>query len=184
MNQKKQNVSMSVIRRLPRYYRFLTELRKKGETRISSKELSQRMGFTASQIRQDFNCFGGFGQQGYGYNVPQLCQEIEKILGIQRRHPCILVGAGNLGKAIARHMPFEQLGFSLIGVFDNSPRVIGGKIIDHEVLDYAGIEDFTASTIQPWPFSASPRSRWNLFLTHCMGLGSAPFGTSATMTLP
>lgn len=142
MNQKKQNVSMSVIRRLPRYYRFLTELRKKGETRISSKELSQRMGFTASQIRQDFNCFGGFGQQGYGYNVPQLCQEIEKILGIQRRHPCILVGAGNLGKAIARHMPFEQLGFSLIGVFDNSPRVIGGKIIDHEVLDYAGIEDF------------------------------------------
>ena len=73
------------------------------------------MGFTASQIRQDFNCFGGFGQQGYGYNVSQLCGEIEKILGIQKRHPCILVGAGNLGKAIAGHMPFEQLGFSLIG---------------------------------------------------------------------
>ena len=87
MNQKKQNVSMSVIRRLPRYYRFLTELSKKGVTRVSSKELSQKMGFTASQIRQDFNCFGGFGQQGYGYNVPQLCEEIEKILGIQNITP-------------------------------------------------------------------------------------------------
>ena len=142
MIQKKQNVSMSVIRRLPWYYRFLTELGKKGETRISSKELSQKMGFTASQIRQDFNCFGGFGQQGYGYNVAQLCQEIEKILGIQKRHPCILVGAGNLGKAIAGHMPFEQLGFSLIGIFDNAKRVIGTKISGQEVLDYAVIEEF------------------------------------------
>ncbi len=142
MIPKKQNVSMSVIRRLPRYYRFLTELGKKGETRISSKELSQKMGFTASQIRQDFNCFGGFGQQGYGYNVPQLCQEIEKILGIQKRHPCILVGAGNLGKAIAGHMAFEQLGFSLIGMFDNAKRVIGTRISGHEVLDYAHIQEF------------------------------------------
>lgn len=142
MNQKKQNVSMSVIRRLPRYYRFLSELGKNGATRISSKELSEKMGFTASQIRQDFNCFGGFGQQGYGYNVSQLCGEIEKILGIQKRHPCILVGAGNLGKAIARHMPFEQLGFTLIGVFDTAPNVIGGKISGHEILDYAGIQAF------------------------------------------
>ena len=130
MNQKKQNVSMSVIRRLPRYYRFLNELGKKGVTRVSSKELSEKMGFTASQIRQDFNCFGGFGQQGYGYNVSQLCGEIEKILGIQKR------------KAIARHMPFEQLGFTLIGVFDTAPNVIGGKISGHEILDYAGIEAF------------------------------------------
>lgn len=142
MIQKKQNVSMSVIRRLPRYYRFLTELNKKGEPRISSKELSQKMGFTASQIRQDFNCFGGFGQQGYGYNIPQLCKEIEKILGIQKQHPCILIGAGNLGKAIAGHMPFEQLGFSLIGIFDNAKRVIGGKISGHEILDYAAVKDF------------------------------------------
>ena len=128
MTPKKQNVSMSVICRLPRYYRFLSELAKKGETRISSKELSEKMGFTASQIRQDFNCFGGFGQQGYGYNAAQLCEEIEKILGIQKRHPCILVGAGNLGRAITGHMPFEQLGFSLIGVFDNAPTVIGRTI--------------------------------------------------------
>ena len=107
MNQKKQNVSMSVIRRLPRYYRFLSELGKNGATRISSKELSEKMGFTASQIRQDFNCFGGF-----------------------------------LGKAIAGHMPFEQLGFSLIGVFDNAKRVIGGKISGNEILDYATVEEF------------------------------------------
>ena len=116
--QKKDNVSMSVIRRLPRYYRFLSELCRRGETRVSSKELSEKMGFTASQIRQDFNCFGGFGQQGYGYNVPQLCAEIERILGIQQLHKCVLIGAGNLGKAIVGHMPFVQLGFELIGVFD------------------------------------------------------------------
>lgn len=133
---------MSVIRRLPRYYRFLNELGKSGVTRISSKELSEKMGFTASQIRQDFNCFGGFGQQGYGYNVQQLCGEIEKILGIQNRYKCILVGAGNLGRAITAHMPFCQLGFDLIGVFDNSPSVIGSVISSHRVLDYKNVEEF------------------------------------------
>ncbi len=142
MIQKKDNVSMSVIRRLPRYYRFLNELGKSGVTRISSKELSEKMGFTASQIRQDFNCFGGFGQQGYGYNVQQLCGEIEKILGIQNRYKCILVGAGNLGRAITAHMPFRQLGFDLIGVFDNSPAVIGSVISSHRVLDYKNVEEF------------------------------------------
>lgn len=140
--QKKETVSMSVIRRLPRYLRFLSELRKSGTTRISSKELSEKMGVTASQIRQDFNCFGGFGQQGYGYNVSQLCEEIEKILGIQHSFKCILIGAGNLGRAIVRHMPFQQLGFDLIGVFDNSPRVIGTMISSYQVLDYAEIGRF------------------------------------------
>lgn len=134
--QKKDHISAPVIRRLPRYYRFLIELKKNGVTRISSKELSERMGLTASQIRQDFNCFGGFGQQGYGYNVPQLCEEIEKILGIQNLCPCILVGAGNLGRAIAGHMPFKQLGFDLIGIFDNSPKIIGQKISGCEILPY------------------------------------------------
>lgn len=140
--QKKENVSMSVIRRLPRYYRFLSELEKNGVTRISSKELSERMGLTASQIRQDLNCFGGFGQQGYGYNVPQLCIEIGKILGIQNKFKCVLIGAGNLGRAIIRHMPFEQLGFQLIGIFDNSPKVIGTAIGDYQVLDYKEIKRF------------------------------------------
>lgn len=140
--QKKNSVSMSVIRRLPRYYRFLTELSKNGVTRISSKELSEKMGFTASQVRQDFNCFGGFGQQGYGYHVPQLRTAIEEILGLQHKYSCILIGAGNLGKAIAGHMPFEQLGFRLVGVFDNSPKVVGQKIGGQEILPYGKVGAF------------------------------------------
>ncbi len=140
--QKKENVSMPVIRRLPRYYRFLTELKKSGVTRVSSKELSEKMGLTASQIRQDFNCFGGFGQQGYGYNVPQLCGEIENILGLANKYKCILIGAGNLGRAIVGHIPFEQLGFQLIGVFDSSPKVIGSTISGHRVLNYQTLPQF------------------------------------------
>ena len=118
--QKKPYISMPVIRRLPRYYRFLRHLDKRGVTRISSKELSEKMGFTASQVRQDFNCFGGYGQQGYGYGVHQLCEEIGSILGVDRAHKCILIGAGNLGKAIATHISYNFAGFDLIGIFDNS----------------------------------------------------------------
>ena len=109
--QKKPYISMPVIRRLPRYYRFLRHLDKRGVTRISSKELSEKMGFTASQVRQDFNCFGGYGQQGYGYGVHQLCEEIGSILGVDRAHKCILIGAGNLGKAIATHISYNFAGF-------------------------------------------------------------------------
>ncbi len=111
---------MSVIKRLPRYYRFLGELKKNNITRISSKELSQRMGLTASQIRQDLNCFGGFGQQGYGYNVEQLKNEIGTILGINNGFKTILIGCGNLGRAIASHMTFEERGFELVGLFDSN----------------------------------------------------------------
>ncbi len=118
MAKEKKSVSMSVIKRLPRYYRFLGELKKNNITRISSKELSQRMGFTASQIRQDLNCFGGFGQQGYGYNVEQLQKEIGAILGINNGFKTILIGCGNLGRAIASHMTFEDRGFELVGLFD------------------------------------------------------------------
>ena len=117
---KSENISMSVIKRLPRYYRFLGELEKHNITRISSRELSQRMGLTASQIRQDLNCFGGFGQQGYGYNVEQLYAEIGRILGVDRGLKTILIGAGNLGRAIATHMSFEARGFNLIGIFDKN----------------------------------------------------------------
>lgn len=124
---------MSVIRRLPRYYRFLLQLQKSGMTRISSTELSARLGLTASQIRQDLNCFGGFGQQGYGYMVEQLAQEIGHILGVAHRYPAVLFGAGNLGRAIAAHMNFEELGFDLVGVFDNAPQKIGTVIRGIEV---------------------------------------------------
>ncbi len=120
MPKEKKDISMSVIKRLPRYYRFLGELKKKGMSRISSRELSQMMGFTASQIRQDLNCFGGFGQQGYGYNVDQLRSEIGAILGVGSGFKTILIGCGNLGKAIASHMAFEDRGFELVGIFDKN----------------------------------------------------------------
>ena len=100
----KNTISNSVIRRLPRYYRFLGDLEANGYVRISSRELAEKMGLTASQIRQDFNCFGEFGQQGYGYNVTELRGEIGKILGLDKRTPMILVGAGNLGRALAAHL--------------------------------------------------------------------------------
>lgn len=155
--QKKDNVSMSVIRRLPRYYRFLSELEKQGKTKISSKELAEDMGLTASQIRQDFNSFGGFGQQGYGYNIPQLRVEIEKILGLNHCYKCVLIGAGNLGRAIVGHMPFENLGFALVGVFDNSPQVIGKTISGYQVLDYTGIEDFCKENLPTMAILCVPR---------------------------
>ena len=124
----KNGVPISVINRLPRYYRFLGSIRDRGIVRISSRELADKMGLTASQIRQDLNCFGGFGQQGYGYNVEQLYGEIALILGLNERKKAILIGAGNLGRAIVSHMPFEQRGFSLIGIFD-SKESIAGQII-------------------------------------------------------
>ena len=126
-----KNISKSVIRRLPRYNRFLEELLREGKEKISSRELSERMRLTASQIRQDLNCFGGFGQQGYGYTVAELRAEIAAILKInneQRR--VILIGAGNLGRAIASHINFEKYAFNLIGIFDRDSSAIGGKIAD------------------------------------------------------
>lgn len=121
----KQEVSPSVIRRLPRYYRFLGDLQARGTVRVSSGELSEALGLTASQIRQDLNCFGGFGQQGYGYHVAALHTEIGKILGVQHRHRAILIGMGNFGRAIAAHVNFERCGCELIGLFDSNPFVAG-----------------------------------------------------------
>lgn len=135
-------VSASVIKRLPRYYRFLGELRKAQIVRISSGELSKRMGFTASQIRQDLNCFGGFGQQGYGYNVEQLYKEIGKILGVDNKRKTILIGAGNLGKAIATHMSFEQRGFNLIGIFDKNEALAGQLVRNIPIRHISGLYNF------------------------------------------
>lgn len=140
----KSSISNSVIRRLPRYYRFLGELENSGYVRISSRELSEKMGLTASQIRQDFNCFGGFGLQGYGYNVSGLRTEIGKILGLDKLTPMILLGAGNLGRAIAAHIDFRSKGFELIGVFDTDSGKIGEEIGGITVQDAAGIEEFCA----------------------------------------
>ena len=135
-------VSVPVIKRLPRYHRYLEELKNMGVSRISSKELSVRMGLTASQIRQDFNCFGGFGQQGYGYNIEQLYNEIGNILGINNRSKAIMIGAGNLGHAIATHLNFKNKGFELISIFDNNPDVVGTTVGGLVVLNSDELEEF------------------------------------------
>ena len=137
---KKPSISISVIKRLPRYHRYLGDMLKSGTRRISSRELAHIMSLTASQIRQDLNCFGGFGQQGYGYNVEYLYSEIGNILGIPNRQPAVLIGAGNLGKAIARQMDFDNSGFHLIGIFDQSPDIIGKEIKNTIVRDIAELE--------------------------------------------
>ena len=137
-----KNISMAVIRRLPKYYRYLGDLLSKDIQRISSKELSDIIGFTASQIRQDLNNFGGFGQQGYGYNIEDLHNEIGKILGLDRSYSAVLVGAGNLGQAIANYTGFRNAGFKIKALFDAHPKVIGLKIRDFEILDSDLMEDY------------------------------------------
>lgn len=139
---KETNISLPVIRRLPRYYRFLYDLKEKGITRISSRELSQKMRLTASQIRQDLNCFGGFGQQGYGYMVDQLYDEIGHILGMDRLTKAILVGVGNLGTAVGNHIDFKSRGFNLIGLFDDNPALVGDTRADMTIRSTDEIEDF------------------------------------------
>ena len=133
---------MAVIRRMPRYYRYVNELHQNGVARISSGALAAKMGLTASQVRQDFNCFGGFGQQGYGYNVDALYEEIGNILGLNRGLKIILLGAGNLGMALVKHLSFEAKGFRLIGIFDKNPRLIGQKIHGVEILPESALESF------------------------------------------
>ncbi len=135
-------VSNSVIKRLPRYYRFLGEIKALGTERISSRELSEKMGLTASQIRQDLNCFGGFGQQGYGYNVTILQSEIGHILGLDTPKSTILIGAGNLGKAVTLHINFEAVGFRLIGLFDNKESVVGQVIKNLPVRNISTLDEF------------------------------------------
>ena len=137
-----KEISQAVIGRLPRYFRYLGELKDDGIERISSQELSAIMKVTASQIRQDFNNFGGFGQQGYGYKVEYLYEEIGKILGLHKTHNLIIIGAGNLGQALANYMNFERRGFLFRGIFDNNPALFGKKIRELEVQPMEELETF------------------------------------------
>ncbi len=137
-----KDISQAVIRRLPRYYRYLGDLLDEGVDRISSGELSVRMKVTASQIRQDLNNFGGFGQQGYGYNVRYLYEEIGKILGLDRRHNIIVIGAGNMGQALAKYVNFEEHGFYITALFDVNPNLIGMKIRDIPVYSIDDLPQF------------------------------------------
>ena len=128
-----KQISKAVIKRLPRYYRYLGELLEENVERISSNDLSRKMHVTASQIRQDLNNFGGFGQQGYGYNVPYLYAEIGKILGLDKTHHMIIIGAGNLGQALANYVQFEKRGFKVVGIFDVNPVLKGISIRGNEI---------------------------------------------------
>ncbi len=139
-----KSVPSVVINRLPRYYRYLGDLLSQGILRISSAKLSKKMGVTASQIRQDFNYFGGFGQQGYGYNVEYLYKEIGEILGLNEGNTTIIIGAGNLGHALATHQGFKRRGFNLVGIFDNNKDIIGTTINNMKVRSVDTLESFLA----------------------------------------
>lgn len=141
-NRVEKEISQAVIRRMPRYYRYLGDLLDEGVERISSNELSSRMNVTASQIRQDLNNFGGFGQQGYGYNVKFLYEEIGKILGLNQKHNIIVVGAGNLGQALANYVKFEKLGFVIIGLFDVNPALKGKSVRGIKIRMIDEMEEF------------------------------------------
>ena len=142
---KKQNVSDAVIRRLPRYYRYLDDLHLKGSVRISSSVLGEKMGITASQIRQDLSCFGEFGQQGYGYNVEELRSEIGHILGVDNNHHLIMIGVGNLGHALLQNFHFDQAGFTVDAAFDVSPAVVGSSVNGVPIFAMDELENYIRS---------------------------------------
>jgi redox-sensing transcriptional repressor len=138
----KPKVSNAIIRRLPRYRRYLGHLQTRGVRKVSSNELSEMIGYTASQIRQDLNTFGEFGQQGYGYEVDKLYKEINKILGLDREYKTVVVGVGNLGQAITNYTYYYKIGFNIMGLFDVNPKIIGNWINDVEVMDYNELTDY------------------------------------------
>ena len=156
MNEKK--VPEVVIKRLPRYYRYLRELLNQDIRRISSNALSKKMNVTASQIRQDFNYFGGFGQQGYGYNVEHLITEIGNILGLNDGETMIIIGAGNLGRALANHNSFIKRGFTLTGIFDNDNRIVGSSINGIKVMSDSELEAFVRENKVDIAILTLPRS--------------------------
>ena len=142
---KKDKISSAVIRRLPRYYRHLDELLRNGTVRISSSSLAKSMGLTASQIRQDLSCFGGFGQQGYGYNVERLRAEVADILGMNRDHTVAILGAGNLGQALMENFPFKSNGFRLVAAFDVDPDLVGRELSGTPVYHVDTLADYLSA---------------------------------------
>lgn len=170
-----KKISASVINRLPRYYRYLSELENSGVERISSKDLSERMNVTASQIRQDLNCFGGFGQQGYGYNVESLKANISKILGLDRGYTAILIGAGNMGRTFAINTKFESRGFKLVGIFDCDEKKYGLKVGTHEVLPYYEVEHFIKENNPKMAILAIPKHAIETVAEELIGYGIKAF---------
>ena len=172
---KRSEISSSVIKRLPRYYRFIGELIKQGIVRSSSGELAEKMSLTASQIRQDLNCFGGFGQQGYGYNLVELRTEIGKILGIARGYKAVLFGAGNLGKAIASHMNFGEYGWKLIGIFDSDLRKENEKVADLSVMHISRMESFITENKPEIAILCIPKAAAQEYADKLVSLGIKAF---------
>ena len=168
-------ISDSVIKRLPRYYRFLGEIKAAGMTRISSRELSERMGFTASQIRQDLNCFGGFGQQGYGYNIELLQSEIGHILGLDKLKTAILIGIGNLGRAVTMHINFESKGFKLIGLFDSKESLVGQVIKNLPIRSTDTIDEFCKENLPDVAILCIPKNAAEVIADQLVGLGIKGF---------
>ncbi len=155
---RKSGISVSVIKRLPRYYRFIGELIKQGTVRISSGELAEKMSLTASQIRQDLNCFGGFGQQGYGYNIEILQSEIARILGLDKPKTAILIGMGNLGRAVTLHINFESKGFRLIGLFDSKESLVGQVVKNLPIRSTASLDEFCRENLPETAILCIPKN--------------------------
>ena len=166
-----KEISQAVIRRMPRYYRYLGELLDDGVERISSNDLSNRMKVTASQIRQDLNNFGGFGQQGYGYNVQYLYDEIGKILGLNQQHNIIIIGAGNLGQALANYVKFEKLGFKIVALFDVNPELKGKTVRDIPILMLNELDDYCANNYVDIAALTMPKSKADTIAQKLVDLG-------------
>ncbi|MDD6631598.1 MAG: redox-sensing transcriptional repressor Rex [Lachnobacterium sp.] len=166
-----KEISQAVIRRMPRYYRYLGELLDDGVERISSNDLSNRMKVTASQIRQDLNNFGGFGQQGYGYNVQYLYDEIGKILGLNQQHNIIIIGAGNLGQALANYVKFEKLGFKIVALFDVNPELKGKTVRDIPILMLNELDDYCANNHVDIAALTMPKSKADTIAQKLVDLG-------------
>ena len=170
MTEERQ-ISKAVISRLPRYYRYLGELMEEGIERISSNELSARMKVTASQIRQDLNNFGGFGQQGYGYNVKFLYEEIGKILGLNQKHNIIVIGAGNLGQALANYVKFEKLGFVITALFDVNPALEGVTVRGIKIHMLDELEDYCKDHVVDIAALTMPKEKADAIANRLVNLG-------------
>lgn len=166
-----KGISIQVIKRLPRYYRFLTELEANGTDKISSTKLASVMSLTASQIRQDLNCFGGFGQQGYGYSVKNLRAEIGRILGLENVRGTILLGAGNLGRAIATHLNFEQMGFKLTAIFEKDPKLVGTMLRGLRVMPDDEIDGYISENSVDTAILALPKDAVEKLIDKLYSLG-------------
>ena len=168
---QEKEISQAVIRRMPRYYRYLGELLEDGVERISSNDPSKRMNVTASQIRQDLNNFGGFGQQGYGYNVKFLYEEIGKILGLNQKHNIIVIGAGNLGQALANYVKFEKLGFVITALFDVNPALEGVTVRGIKIHMLDELEDYCKDHVVDIAALTMPKEKADAIANRLVNLG-------------